>query len=204
MKNILFTLLSALLISPVFAAPELEAKSVPELLKRVEQTEFSYAETGMMFGYVSIKSCMFKSDDLIVFRNYCSPVRNYPAQGYTIFSREFGVIELYEEQIDGLLKRDISIDQFPTIVGPYLESALPSLTLADYALIQEKMYQKFYPGCWSTNFSHYTETKDANCSQTPSPVIGFDQWALETQAIVNDEAAWKDLMKTLDQKFQRR
>lgn len=203
MKTILISLLLSLPLSFAHAV-ELEAKSFPDLLKQIEQTEFTYAETGMMFGYVSIKSCMFKSDDLIVFRNYCSPVRNYPAQGYTVFSREFGVMELYEEVIDGKLKRDISIDQFPAIVAPYLESALPSLTLADYHLIQEKMYNKFFPGCWSTNFSFYTEDKDVNCTSTPSPVIGFAQWAQETQAIVNDEVTWKALMKTLDQKFPRR
>ena len=203
MKNILLAALCALSLSPAMAG-DLEAKSFPALLQEIEQTEFTYAETGMMFGYVSIKSCMFKSDNLIVFRNYCSPVRNYPAQGYTIFSREFGVMELYEEVIDGKLKRDINIDQFPTNVAPYLESSLPSLSLADYHLIQEKMYSKFFPGCWSTNYSFYTEDKDANCSSTPSPVIGFAQWAQETQAIVNDEVTWKALMKTLDQKFQRR
>ena len=204
MKNIILAALCALFITPAFAQSDYEATSFPALLEEIEATEFEYVENGMMFGFISIQSCMFKSENLIVFRNYCFPVRSYPAQGYTFFSREHGVIELYEESVDDLLKRDVNITQFPAIVGPYLGSALPSMSLKDYSLILEKMYPYYFPGCWSTNHSFYTDSKDVNCSKPTEGVVGFAQWAQDTQAIVNDKDAWVSLMKRLDQKFKRR
>lgn len=202
MKNIIAALLLALSFSVAHAQSELEAKSVPALLKQIEETTFTYVETGKMFGFVSTQSCMFESADIIVFRNYCFPVRAYPAQGYTIISKEFGVIELYEETMDSVLKRDIQISQFPAILAPYVNSPLPDLGLNDYSLMFEKMYQRYFPGCWSTNYSFYTETKDANCSKPTDGVIGFAQWAQETQDIVNDEAAWRTLIKAMNTKFK--
>ncbi len=202
MKNFIATLLLALSFSVAHAQSELEAKSFPNLVKQIEQTTFTYVETGKMFGFVSTQSCMFESADLIVFRNYCFPVRVYPAQGYTIVSKEFGVIDLYEENMDGFLKRDINISQFPAILAPYLNSPLPDLGMNDYSLMFEKMYQHYFPGCWSTNFSYYTETMDANCSKPTESVIGFAQWAQETQAIVNNEVEWRALIKALNAKFK--
>jgi hypothetical protein len=202
MKNIIAAFLIALSFSFAHANVDLEAKSVPALLKQIEQTQFTYVETGKMFGFVSTQSCMFESADLIVFKNYCFPARVYPAQGYTIISKEFGIIELYEEKMDSVLKRDIHISQFPAILAPYVNSPLPDLGLNDYSAMIEKMYNRYFPGCWSTNYSFYTETKDANCSKPTDTVIGFAQWAQETQDIVNDEVEWKALIKGLNAKFK--
>ena len=202
MKNIIAAFLIALSFSFAHANVDLEAKSVPALLKQIEQTQFTYVETGKMFGFVSTQSCMFESADLIVFKNYCFPARVYPAQGYTIISKEFGIIELYEEKMDSVLKRDIHISQFPAILAPYVNSPLPDLSLNDYSAMIEKMYNRYFPGCWSTNYSFYTETNDANCSRPVDTVIGFAQWAQETQDIVNDEVEWKALIKALNAKFK--
>ncbi len=203
MKTILAASLLALSLSFAHAKADLEAKSVPALLKLIEQTQFTYVETGKMFGFVSTQSCMFESADVIVFKNYCFPARVYPAQGYTIISKEFGIIELYEETMDSVLKRDISISQFPAILAPYVNSPLPDLSLTDYSTMIEKMYNRYFPGCWSTNYSFYTETKDANCSKPTDTFIGFAQWAQETQDILNDEVEWKALIKSLNAKFKK-
>jgi len=202
MKNIIAAILFVLSFSGAHAQSELEAKSIPALLQQIEATTFTYVETGKMFGFVSTQSCMFKSADLIVFRNYCFPVRTYPAQGYTIISKEFGVIDLYEETMGGMLKRDIQISQFPAILAPYVNSPLPDLSLNDYSLMFEKMYQRYFPGCWSTNYSFYTETKDANCSKPTDSIIGFAQWAQETQTLVNSEVEWRALIKAMNAKFK--
>ncbi len=183
---------------------ELEAKSSPELVKKIDEATFAYTETGKMFGFVSTESCMYVSQDIVVFRNYCYPVRNYPAQGYTIITKEFGVIELYEEDAGSILKRDITITHFPSHLAPYVNSPLPALALKDYSLILEKLYPRYLPGCWSTNHSFYSERKEANCSTDTATVIGFPQWAQETQFIVGEEDQWKSLMKSLNEKFKRR
>lgn len=201
LKVLLFALSVSL---PAWSQTELEAKSFPELLKKIDEATFAYTETGKMFGFVSTESCMYVSQEVVVFRNYCYPVRNYPAQGYTIITKEFGVIELYEEDGGSVLKRDITITHFPSHVAPMLNSPLPALALKDYSLILEKLYPRYLPGCWSTNHSFYTERKDVNCSTDITTVIGFNQWAQETQFIVGEEDQWKSLMKSLNEKFKRR
>lgn len=200
----LIAALFALALLPSFAQSDMEAKSFSALRQQVEAGQFRYVETGKMFGFDTTHSCMFKAPGLTVFRNYCYPVRNYPAQGYTIVSAEFGIVELYEENMGHILKRDVHISEFPAILAPYLAGTSPDMTLQDYSSIIEKMYYKFYPGCWSTNHSYYTEGADANCSKPTENVVGFAHWAQETQSLLNDAAEWKALMLELDQKFKRR
>ena len=180
MRLSLFSLLF-LLIS--FAAKaELEATSFQELRGLIARTQFSYKETGKVFGFVSTQSCLFTAPGIAVFRNYCYPARPYPAQGYTIISSEFGIIDLYEEQMSpALLKRDIRITQFPSILAPYLDVAPENLGLKGLSSTLEKMHYNYFPACWSTNFSYYTEAPDANCTKKLSDIVGFPQWELETQ-----------------------
>ncbi len=202
MKSLLLALL--LPLSAWASQPELEALSFQSLRDKLEQTTFQYQETGKIFGFVTTQSCLFTAPGIIVFKNYCFPVRNYPAQGYTIISKEFGMIDLYEEEMsDTLLKRDIRIDQFPAIMADYLQTPPEDLGLAGLSSTIEKMHYKYYPACWSTNHSYYTDTTDANCTKDPSAVIGFSQWAQETQAFLANEVEWRAFIKFLNGKFKK-
>lgn len=185
-------------------AQTLEAKSMQDLITTIENTDFTYKETGMIFGFISTQSCMYSSEDIIIFKNYCFPVRKYPARGYTIISKKFGMIDLYEEVVtDELLKRDIQITQFPEILAPYLSLPFPIATLPDMSSMIEKVHFKYNPGCWSTNFSFYTETEDVNCTVAADYVQGFDAWAKETQSMTADLETWLGLMKAIDAKLVR-
>jgi hypothetical protein len=202
MKYIITTIVMLFTLN-VKAQLRLEAKAFAELRSQIEATTFTYKETGKMFGFDTTQSCMFKGQDLVVFRNYCFPVRAYPAQGYTIISKEFGIIELYEENLGSVLKRDIHISEFASILSPYLEGISPDMNLAGYSSIIEKMYRNTNPGCWSTNYSYYIQTPDANCSINTGNVFGFDQWAQDSQVLLNNESEWMGLMKTMNLKFPR-
>lgn len=201
MKNLL--ILSIFLFSTLSQAQGLDAKSIPELVEKISKTDFTYKETGKIFGFDSTQSCLFVSEEIVIFKNYCFPVRNYPARGYTIITREWGITRIYEEKFPGLLIRDIGIDEFPVLVAPYLENSLPSYSLAELSGILEDLYPRFNPGCWSTNFSKYTETNDVNCTLNVSNVGNFTQWASDTQSIVNSESAWFGLMDTIEARLVR-
>lgn len=197
-------IVAAFLLTTLSAhAQKLEAKSFNELISTIESTEFTYKETGKLFGYISTQSCLFVSEDIIIFKNYCFPVRNYPARGFTIISKKFGMIDLYEEKLPTILKRDIQISEFPEILSPYLSLPFPVATLADMDSMMEKIHYNYNPGCWSTNFSFYTETNDAACSVASEYVEGFADWSSETQAITMDEASWLKLMDTVNAKLVR-
>jgi hypothetical protein len=201
-KLFLITLLILTTLS--FAkAQTLKATSINELIRTIEKADFAYKETGMLFGFISTQSCMHVSEDIVIFKNYCFPVRNYPARGFTIISKKFGMIDLYEEKISGILKRDIQITEFPDILAPYLSLPFPIATLNDLSTMIEKVHYNYNPGCWSTNHSFYTETKDAACSVATEFVEGFDDWAVETQEITSNEETWQELMRTINAKLIR-
>ncbi len=194
----------AFVLSSFAQAQVYDARPFGELFDRIQKAEFTYKETGMLFGFMSIKSCLFVSEDIIIFKNYCFPVRKYPARGYTIITRESGIVDLYEEQIDGgPLLREIVIEEFPVFMTPYLQDSLPTYTLSDLDGIMRELYPRYNPGCWSTNFSKYTEAPEFNCNQGIDNVVGGMAWAQETQAIVKDEAAWFALMDAVEAKLKR-
>lgn len=182
-------------------AQSLEAKSFSEIFDAVQKADFKYVDRGMVFGFDTIQSCMYVSEDIAIVKNYCYPVKKYPARGYTIISAKFGMIDLYEERFPDLLKRDIQITQFPEILAPYLTTPIPHQNIDSISGIIEKMYHRYLPGCWSTSYSHYTETNDYNCTVSTDFVKGFDTWAQETQTILLDETSWLELVKAIDGKL---
>ena len=201
MKTIIFIL--AILSISLSHAQVLESRTFSELAAKIQATDFTYKETGKLHGFNSTQSCLFVSEDIVVFKNYCFPKKPYPARGYFIITREWGITKLYEEKIPGVLLREIGVDEFPVFMAPYLQDHLPDYTLADLNGIITELYPRYNPGCWSTNFSRYVETNDVNCSVAVENVVNFDAWAKDSQDIVMDESAWLSLMDMLESKFKR-
>lgn len=200
MKKLISIVLGTL-FSLSAGAQVLEAKSFNEIMDAVQKAEFQYVDRGMVFGFDTIQSCTYVSEEIAIIKNYCFPVKKYPARGYTIISAKYGMIDLYEERVDELLKRDIQITEFPELIIPYLTTPMPMHTTESLSGIIEKMYQRFLPGCWSTSFSFYTESPDVNCTVSTDYVQGFDSWAQETQTILLDETSWLELVKAIDGKL---
>jgi hypothetical protein len=180
---------------------EMQAKSFEDLRIELKRTSFTYQETGLVFGFISIQSCLFVSEKFAVFKNYCFPARTYPAKGHTIISKEFGIVELYEEKQQTKNQRVIRISEFPSYLAPYIDGALSDFDLSAFSGIIEKLYYRYNPGCWSTNSAINTGLPEANCSRNPEQVIGLEAWALETQTIVNDESQWELLMSEMKDQF---
>lgn len=199
-----FFIAVSLFITSLTHAQVYDARPFQELFDRIQKAQFTYKEKGMIYGFNSIQSCLFISEDIVIFKNYCFPVRKYPARGYTIITRESGIVGLYEERIEGLpLIREIGIEEFPVFMVPYLRDSLPTYTLSDLDGIMRELYPRYNPGCWSTNFSKYTETAESNCNQGLQNVQNGEAWAKETQTIVNNEAAWFSLIDAIERKLKR-
>jgi hypothetical protein len=202
MKQITLLLLAALFTSTT-QAQLLEAKPLAQALEMALKTKLNYIETAKVLGYSSTSSCLYTSDDLIVIKNYCFPKREYPAKSFTIISAQFGVVQLYQETIDAdLEKHDVRIDIFPAHLQQILEPKLNLYKISDVNKIFEKNESERFPGCWSTNFSFYTEKPDANCSRGIE-VQNFTNWAAETQKLTADTKQWATLIEKLDLKFDK-
>ncbi len=200
MKTIFITL--ALMFTLSAWAEGLTAKSVKELLQKIDASTFTYKETGKVFGYVSTQSCLFSTDSMVIFRNYCFPVRDYPAKGYTVISPEYGMINIYQEDYgQGHITHKITIVDFPEILKDHLPRSLPQSTLGELSAMIEELYRQYNPGCWSTNYSPYTLGPEADCTISRSDVSGFDAWATETQELTMDEAQWQGIHSILQKKL---
>jgi hypothetical protein len=199
MKNTLIAFFSLLSLS--VCAQTLETRSFSSLMKAIQSTTFTYKETGKLPGYETTKSCMHISDTMVIFKNYCSPAGNYPVKGYTIISREFGVVDLYEEDLETVLKRDILQTQFSVVLEGNLPATFPNSSLKDLNLMLKTMHDQYLPSCWSTNLSFYTEAPDTNCNIDVAKVQGYEAWKNETQTFLGSEVDWIALMKAIDQKL---
>lgn len=198
----LIQLITICLLSINAHAVLLEAKPVKDLMATIDATSFKYSETGMAFGFATIKSCVYTSRDMIVIKNYCSPKKDYPAKGYTIISKQFGLIEFYQEEVsETILKRDVRIDGFPEMIAPYVKADLSKQKLPAINNFLETMSNTMDPACWSTNYSFYTEIPEANCYKTD--IAEYPAWAEETQTLLADQKTWLQLIKDLETKFPR-
>jgi len=198
----LIQLITICLLSINAHAVLLEAKPVKDLMAEINTTKFKYTETGMAYGFATIKSCVYTSPNMIVIKNYCSPKKDYPAKGYTIISKKFGLVEFYQEEVSSdLLKRDVRVDGFPAMVAPFLKANLSGQRLTAINNFLESYAGKHDPACWSTNFSFYTETEDVNCYKTD--IAEHQSWSEETQSLLADQKEWLQLIKTMETKFPR-
>ena len=177
-------------------AMALEAKPVSELLRLIETSKFSHKEDGLIFGFVSTQSCLYVSDRVVILKNYCIPAREYPAKGYTIISAEFGIIDLYQEELEAGLKRVVQITAFPDILKDYLSTPLVESKIEGLNEIFEKLYYQNAAACWSTNASYSTGLPVVECSA--EDVVNFDTWAAETQSLTGDLSAWKKLIESVE------
>jgi hypothetical protein len=175
-----------------------EIQPFAELVSEIENADFTYKGTGLLFGFSSIKSCMYASKNIVLFKNYCSQRNNFPARGYTIISAKFGMIDIYEEKIDAIIKRDITQTEFSQNLAPYLTMPLPTATLDGLNEIMETLYSQYNPGCWSTNWSHYSRLPEASCSPAAGDVIGLKSWTHETQVLTGSDEEWNGLFQTIE------
>ena len=53
----------------------------------------------------------------LVIKNYCYPKKRYIARSFTLISKEFGMVELYEEDFDFIIQRKVTLDEFPEFMA---------------------------------------------------------------------------------------
>lgn len=175
----------------------LEAKPLKDLISLIQSSTFKYKDTGMVFGFATIKSCLYVADGFAVLKNYCVPKKEYPAAGYTIISPKFGIIDLYQEDLETVIKHDVQITTFPDILKGFIKTPVHTQNIAGLNKILEGVYNLYGPACWSTNATYEDQVPQAQCYASQD-VIGFDTWSAETQNTTNDMKAWKQLMEAVE------
>lgn len=193
MKHLLI-LLS--LLPTILHAQTLTAPSMAELRQELAKARFSPRGRGKIFGYTTTQSCLYASEKVLVLKHYCYPVRPYPARGYTIISRNLGMIDLYQETFEQVQKRDILVSQFPEILAEYLNDE--EATVKSLSALIEKLYYKNHPACWSSNAGDASGEAEANCNVSSSTLTRIDEWFAETQGIVSKAERWDELLNELD------
>jgi hypothetical protein len=195
--------LFSLLLLPGYASQALvyEAKPLGDLTAKIQAAAFEHREDGLVWGFNSIKSCLYVSGEIAVLKNYCVPKKEYPAKGYTIFSKEFGIVDLYQEDLGPVIKRIAYITVFPAVLNAQVPGPVSAATIPGLNKVLESFYYQRTPACWSTNFS-YSEAPEAKCNA--GDIVNFEAWAGETQALANDPSAWDALIRKVEDSITRR
>lgn len=199
MKKLLAVFILA--ISTQSYAQIFDAISTKELLQKIDSTDFTFKGKGRIFGYESSQSCLFVSEEIAILKNYCSSSSNGPARSFTVISKEFGMVEFYQEKISTIVKKDIRILDFAEIFKPLLINNLKDYTLSSISQMIENHYNLFRPGCWSTNFDRYTEEAMTKCSGQIT-LSNFEEWSQDNQQIVNNHTEWSSMMDSISSKLK--
>lgn len=205
MKTIITILFLSLGLTSTAFAQSLEAKPVAELLRSLQTQKFKYVEHALVTGYYSIHSCLYVSKDFAVLKNYCYPAKAYPAKGFTIISAKYGIVDLYQEKLQGnILKHDVLINVFPQDYADYASTPTSTLKIDKINTILDELYARKQGACWSTNYSRYIEAPDVQCNQKANGhVVGYDQWAKETQSLTANLKDWNRLMSQVNAAITR-
>lgn len=203
MKTKLAHIIAVLVLSSSVQAANLTANPMKDLFNDIQKAEFAFKEVGMVFGFETIKSCFYSSDDLLVIKNYCVPKKSYPAKGYTLISKKYGIMDLYQEKMSPkLVKKDLLITVFPEYLIKLLDKELSEMSLSDVNGLLEDFYYENTAACWSTNYSHADEAPVAMCNVPTTRINGYEAWATETQTFVNDESQWNAIIEKLENQFR--
>ncbi|MCB0392161.1 MAG: hypothetical protein KDD58_12795 [Bdellovibrionales bacterium] len=170
-----------------------------EILEIVESRQFEFQFRGKLFGFYSTQSCVYRSDDILLIRNYCHDDKFFPAKSYYIISPTLGWHYLYEEDLGGHYQREITLKSFPEdIVGLWSEKEI--LNLDKLNLLLEALYYDFNSACWVTNFSKYKSGPHSDCYK--EDIANFPLWKSDSENLVFDEDRWNQTLKSLRQAAQ--
>ena len=75
------------------------AQPLFQVLNDLESEMFLFKERGRAYGFYSTDSCLYVSKKILIQKDYCYPQKNYPAKSYSIISRKFGWVKVYQEKI---------------------------------------------------------------------------------------------------------
>lgn len=166
--------------------------SPSEILQIIESEEFRYVDRALLFGYYSIESCVYVSSRVVVVEHYCFPDREYPARSLSLWSHEFGLVELYEEDLGNTLKRDYQQSEFPGALDEFLPQDLQSVHANTISSIMEKMYTLRNPACWATNYDWYSQGRPSvGCFEFAETELP-NWWGSTALGFTQNENAWKD------------
>ena len=202
MKKIILTTLFALTLTSSSYAYVLEAGAVKDIVSSIKASKYKYKEHGRIFGYDTIDSCIYVSGDIAILKNYCYPAKTYPAKSFTIISKKYGMIDLYEEDLGAnTLKHDVRISTFPDVLKDYFSGDLNGETIASVNVNLEKLYVLRAPACWSTNYSFEEGKPDVGCYAGGADIgniLGLQEWSDETQSLTADTKAWDEMLQAID------
>lgn len=177
---------------------ELTPTRLSEALAKLERTSLSYRGEVLLYGSDTISSCAFAGDDLLVLVHYCHPPGKYPARGVSFWSRELGVVELYEESLSaGRVKRDYRQNEFRELTRTIFELDFRVLPLSAMRDISEKLYWRQNPACWATNEDWITGKPSAACFATD--IALYPAWAEDSLRVTATDA-WEEAFAAVKRK----
>ena len=193
-RTLLFVNLLVIGLLPIrFAEAQvstLTAPSVQSTLQEFLQQDFKYIGHVRLFGYEATESCIWSSKKMIFVEHYCQ-VPSAPARSFTLWSKEFGSLQFYEEDIGSAYIREVRLNYFPEGVKAQFPDDFSALSADQLSQLMGKMYNQWQAACWSTNYDQNTQAPAAECYLTD--IKSYPFWSDETQSLVNDPSSYAQI-----------
>ena len=193
----LVMLLAGLVVSgQVWAQSSFTAVPFAQVIEETLSQEVEFRDQAMVFGYYSIQSCLYSGVEVSVLQHYCFPKRNYPARSFTLISKTFGVVYLYEEDLGPIVERRVVIRVFPEDFNAHVAGPIDQWMIEDWNKVYSHFYNQPNVACWSTNYSRYQQGPDSRC--TNGDIADFKSWSDETMALTADPKQWDQVFELLN------
>lgn len=181
--------------SPGFSSP---LPLPTEVLHAVAASEAKFILKGKLFGFYSTQSCVYKTESLLIIRNYCNTSSSYPAKSFYVISPDIGHYYFYEERNSNFIKQEITLLSTPDLVRwlwPKLGTKLENVTLTNLNEVLETLYYSYDEACWMTGYNHPDIEAHGGCL-IESPEF-YPEWQNDSSTIVTGTQHWSDAIKTL-------
>ena len=176
-----------------------KAISAADILSLVKNTQFDFLFRDKLFGFYSLKSCVYRKGKVLLVRNYCHDDRVFPAKSYYVISPELGMHKFYEEDFGSVIQREVTLRYFPAAVASIWDGE-GEVNKDKLNALLENLYYADLSACWVTNYSRSRQGPHSDCRK--EDISNFPQWKSDSEDLVFDVNRWEKSIKSLRQAAQ--
>jgi hypothetical protein len=197
MATLILAGLSLFKINAAYATDTSTPRSIESVIKDILSEKLIFSEQALIYGFISVESCLYKKSGMLILEHYCHPRRSYVARSFTVITKDLSVMSFYEEKFDDGLYRDISLSVFPEDWKAVYSGAVEDLNIASLNKIYEHFSKNSKGGCWSNN----NQTRNFGCHLKDASKL--ENWFSESQKLVDSQSEWRELFQAVEANLVR-
>lgn len=184
-----------------FSASGLETPN--QVITKIQNNNWHWHDTDMFYGYNSFKSCQFlNGNNGVIFKHYCKPKKDLPAKGFTYASNDSGVIYFYEEKINGLKSKSVTLEVEPNDLIEFGKPNYLEWKIFNWSELFEFFESKNHLACWASINRLNDQEVSSGCvgvekiTKNLSEII--KNWLRDAVSFVKNDQKWEASIKVFE------